>query len=437
MMQRMMLRMMAICALVFVLLYPCAADAILYIDINAPGGKRLPLAISDFVVVSGPSTFATEIPKTIEADLELTDLFELIPSNVQLEKISPAHFSGRRLDFGAWKTIGADAVVIGKVELRGDLVSVEMRVFDVTQGTLITGKRYSADPKQVDRISHRLANDIVHAFTGVKGIFGTDIAFSARTDKAKEIYLVGMNGKNLRKLTANNSFNLFPRWSPDGNWLAFTSFRSGAPIIYIRNTWTGVEKDLVRVGGSKAPGSFSPDGNWLYFSASSGGNSDIYRIRVVGGVTEKVVTGWGLEVSPTVSPDGKRLAFVSDRSGIPQVYVKEIGAKDEQRVSQAGGYATSPSWSPVDNRIAYTMRVGGRFAIFMVNSDGSDNRLVVSAPDADCEDPSFSPDGRQLVYTHRKSGYSVLKIISLDTGRDRILVSGMKEAGSPAWSPVR
>jgi len=424
-------------ALLFALLLPSVAGAVLYIDINSPGGRRLPLAVSDFVVVSGPSAFSREIPQIIESDLRLTDLFELIPGNTQLERINPAHFQGRRLDFGSWRTIGADAVVIGKVESRGDMVSVEMLVFDVAQGILITGKRYSADPKHVTQLSHRLANDIVHAFTGVRGIFGTDIAFTARSGRAKEVYLVGMDGRNLRRLTANRSFNLFPRWSPDGNWLSFTSFRTGVPIIYLRNLWTGVEKEVVKAGGTKAPGSFSPDGTWLYYSVSFSGNSDIMRTRVVGGVTEKVVTGWGLEVSPSVSPDGKRLAFVSDRGGSPQVYVKEIGMPAEQRISQGGRYATSPSWSPVGNRIAYTMRTGGRFAIYVVNPDGSDNRLVASAPDADCEDPSFSPDGRHLVYTYRKKGYSGLKVISLDGRRERTLISGMEDAGSPAWSPVR
>ncbi|MCL1925822.1 MAG: hypothetical protein FWF95_01620 [Syntrophorhabdaceae bacterium] len=434
-----MIRRMAGAAgvLVFALLLPSVACALMYININAPGGKRMPLAISDFVVVSGPPEFSREIPKIIESDLGMTDLFELIPADVQLEKIIPAHFSGRRLDFGSWKMIGADSVVIGKVESRGDQVSVEMLIFDVTQGVFITGKRYSADPKQITRLGHRLANDIVLAFTGIKGVFGTDIAFTARNGRAKEVFLVGMDGRNLRRVTSNRSFNLFPRWSPDGNWLSFTSFRTGVPIIYLRNLWTGVEKEIVRNGGTKAPGSFSPDGNWLYYSVSFSGNSDILRNRVVGGETEKVATGWGLEVSPSVSPDGKRLAFVSDRSGSPQIYVKEIGTSEERRISQSGRYATSPSWSPTGSRIAYTMRAGGRFAIYVVNPDGSDNRLVVSAPDADCEDPSFSPDGRQLVYTFRKKGYSGLKIVSLDGRRERTLISGMEDAGSPAWSPAR
>lgn len=418
-------------------LFPAAAGAVLYIDINAPGGKRLPLAVGDFVVVSGSPALSREIPKMLEADLELTRLFDLVPREAQLEKVVSGHFAGKRLDFPAWKTVGAEAVVIGKVERRGDQLAIEMRVYDATQGTLITGKRYSGAPREVPQIVHRFANEIMYAFTGVRGVFGTEIAFSARNGRAKEIYVVGMDGQGLRKVTGNRSFNLFPRWSPDGRWLSFTSFRTGVPVIYLHNPETGVEKEVVRAGDTKAPGGFSPDGDWLYYSVSSGGNSDIHRVRVVGGAMEKVAGGWGLEVSPTVSPDGRRIAFASDRSGVPQIYVKDLGSGEERRVSQPGVYATSPSWSPAGDRIAFTARAGGRFAVYAVGPDGTDLRPVSSAPGADCEDPSFSPDGRQLVYSHREKGYSSLKITSLDGRGERTLISGLGDIGSPAWSPAR
>ena len=420
-------------------LFPSPAFPLLYIDINAPGGKRMPIAVADVVVDPGDPSLSRGVPKILSDDLVLTDLFDLIPPTAHLETVTGAHFSGKPLSFPGWKMIGAEAVVIGKVETRGDRLSIEMRLYDATQGTLLLGKRYTGTPAQLRSIVHRFANEVVYTFTGVRGVFGTEIVFTARPGKSrgKEIYIVGMDGQDLRKVTDNRSFNLFPRWSPDGQWVAYTSFRTGTPIIYLRNVSTGAEKEVVRFGGSKAPGGFSPDGVWLYAGVSQAGNSDIYRVRVVGGAAEKIAEGWGLEVSPSLSPDGKRIAFVSDRGGSPQIYVKAIGVAGETRISNGAGYATSPSWSPAGDRIAYTARSGGRFIVATVAPDGTGSREVASAADGDCEDPSFSPDGRSLVYTYRKRDYSALKIISLDGRRQRTLVSGLGDVGSPAWSPGR
>jgi TolB protein len=420
-------------------LFPTSALSVLYIDINSPGGKRMPIAVADVVVGPSDLSLSRGIPKILSDDLALTDLFDLVPSKAHMETVTAAHFSGKPLSFPGWKMIGAEAVVIGKVEVQGERLSVEMRLYDATQGTLLVGKRYTGAPAQLRSIVHQFGNEIVYIFTGVRGVFGSEIAFTARSGKSKgkEIYLVGMDGKDLRKVTDNRSFNLFPRWAPDGRWLAYTSFRTGDPTIYLRNVSTGAEKEVVRFGGSKAPGGFSPDGEWLYAGVSQGGNSDIFRVRVVGGTVETVVDGWGIEVSPSPSPDGRRIAFVSDRGGSPQVYVKTVGVAGETRVSSGTNYATSPSWSPAGDRIAYAARSGGRFVVATVAPDGSGAREVSSAPDGDCEDPSFSPDGRSLVYTFRKRGYSSLKIISTDGRRQRTLVSGFGDAGSPAWSPGR
>jgi len=420
-------------------LFPSPASPVLYIDINAPGGKRMPIAVADVAVGSGDPSLSRGIPTILSADLALTDLFDLIPPTAHLETVTAAHFSGKPLSFPGWKMIGAEAVVIGTVSARGDRLSIEMRLYDVTQGTLLVGKRDTVAPTQIRSFVHKFANEIVYTFTGVRGVFGTEIAFSARSGKSKgkEIYIVGMDGQDLRKVTDNRSFNLFPRWSPDGQWLAYTSYRTGAPNVYLRNVSNGTEKEVVRFGGSKAPGGFSPDGVWLYAGVSQAGNSDIFRFRVVGGAAEKVADGWGLEVSPSPSPDGRRIAFVSDRGGSPQVYVKTIGVAGETRISTGTGYATSPSWSSAGDRIAYTARSGGRFVVAPLAPDGTGLPAVASEADGDCEDPSFSPDGRSLVYTYRKRGYSALKIIASDGRRQRTLVSGLGDAGSPAWSPGR
>ncbi len=422
-----------------VVFFPAAARAILYIDINAPGGRRMPVALPPFVTAAGDAALAAGIPKVLAADLGMTALFEVIPSEAYLEKILPAHFAGKPLSFSDWKLIGAEAVVIGKVEARGDQVTVEMRLYDSTMGKMMAGRRYSGPARHVRLIAHKFANEVLYAFTGVRGIFDTEIAFSARPGKGrdKEIYVVGLDGQDARPITNNRSFNLFPRWSPDGNTLAYTSFRTGVPVVYLRNLRDGTERALVKFGNTKSPGCFSPGGDSLYASVSVEGNSDIYRVRISDAAVEKVVEGWGIEVSPSLSPDGKKIAFVSNRGGSPQVYVKDLAASSgERRISHAGGYSTSPSWSPGSDRIAFTSQSGGKFSVYTVNPDGSDQRLLASG-DGDSTDPSYSPDGRYVVYTFQKKGYSELRIISADGQWGKRLFSGFSGVGSPAWSPRR
>lgn len=414
------------------------ARAILYIDINAPGGKRMPVALPNFVMVGGDPALSAALPKAIAEDLAMTALFEVIPSDAYLERIVPGHFTGKPVSFPDWKMIGAEAVVIGKVEASGDRITIEMRLYDSTLGKLMAGRKYTGPSSRFRMMAHRFSNEILYAFTGVRGVFDTEIAFSATPEKGrgKEIYIVGLDGKDLRRITENRSYNLFPRWSPDGNFLSFTSYRTGTPAVYLRNLQDGSERAVVRFGDSKSPGCFSPDGEAIFASVSIDGDSDIYRVRLDNGSYMKIVEGWGIDISPSVSPNGRRMAFVSDRGGSPQVYVKDIGSSGARRVSQAGGYSTSPSWSPAGDRIAFTSLVGGKFSIYTVMPDGSDQRLLASG-DGDCADPSYSPDGRYVVYTFEKKGYSVLKIISADGRWGRTLVPGLAGVGSPAWSPRR
>jgi TolB protein len=427
-----------ILALTALFFLPAAAYAILYIDINAPGGKRMPVAIPAFLVEGGNKALSGDFPKIIAGDLAMTSLFNVISSDAYLEKILPSHFGERQLSFADWKMIGAEAVVIGKVDARGDQIVVEMRLYDSTLGKLMAGRRYTGPANRYRRIAHKFANEILYAFTGVRGIFDTDIAFSATPERGrgKEIYIVGIDGGDLRKMTANRSFNLFPRWSPDGNSLAYTSFRTGMPVIYLRDMQDYSERPLLKFGDTKIPGSFSPDGKILYASISVRGDSDIYRVRLGNTSYEKIIEGWGIEVSPSVSPDGKKLAYVSNRGGSPQVYTREIGSSADRRISHAGSYSTSPSWSPSGDRIAFTSLGGGKFSIHTVKPDGSDQRLLASG-DGDCSDPSYSPDGRYVVYTFQKKGYSALKIISADGRWGKTLFSGLSGAGTPAWSPRR
>lgn len=421
----------------FLLSLPGRSWGIIYIDINSPTGVRIPIAVPGLHPENeGGEKLDRRIAEVIATDLEISAIFNVINPDAYLEKITEKSFEPRGISFSDWKMIGADSLVAGTVRVDGDRLSVELRLFDVSTGKMLTGKRYSGPSGRYDMIAHKFTNEILYQYTGVYGVFDSEIAFAAKKGNGKEIFVVDLSGKKMRQITGNGSINMFPRWSPDGYKLAYLSYRKKRPYVYMRNFLTGSDKLLFRYGGFKSPGSFSPDGSSIFLSISVKGNADIFKFRFKDEELGKVVSNHSIDVSPSVSPDEERVAFVSDRSGYPQIYVKELPTGPERRVSFAGYYSTSPTWSPAGERIAFSSMSEGKFSIYTVKPDGSDLREIVSG-NGSCEDPSFSPDGRYIVYIFRKKGYSEMRIINVTGFGDRLLLKGMEDMSSPSWSPRR
>jgi TolB protein len=410
---------------------------LIYIDINSPSGVRIPVAVPA-LLGEDPlgNRYSMAIAKALASDLEISAVFKVINRNAYLETISKDSFVDGGISFSDWKMIGADSLVVGKVSGEGKKLFVEFILYDVSTGKKITLKKYVGPESRYEMIAHKFANEILYRYTGVYGVFDTEIAFSARKRKGKELFIVDFTGKKLRQITSNGSINMFPRWSPDGYKIAYLSYRRGKPYVFMRDFIKGSERLLLKRGGFKSPGSFSPEGGSLYLSLSRRGNTDIYRMDLSGRRLFRVISHYGIDVSPSLSPGGDKIAFVSDRSGYPQVYVKDLRGGRETRVSYAGYYSTSPSWSPRGDQIAFASMSEGKFSIYSVSYDGSKLKEIVSA-DGNCEDPSFSPDGRYIVYIYRKKGYSEARIVNVTGLGDRLLIKGLKDVSSPSWSPRR
>ena len=82
-------------------------------------------------------------------------------------------------------------------------------------------------------MTHRLADDIIFAATGEKGIMSSRILFTAGRRNLKEVYLSDFDGQNVTRLTNYRSITLSPSLSPDGKYLAYTSYKEGKPNLYV------------------------------------------------------------------------------------------------------------------------------------------------------------------------------------------------------------
>jgi TolB protein len=427
-MKRMMLSLTATILLI-AFLAPGSGLAKDYIDIDAPNFQRFPIAITDFTKAGTDGDkegLAAWFPNNLSKYLEMTGYFNIVPRKAFLE--DPARSQGN-INFGDWTTIGADYLVKGHFTSRGRDLTVEMRLYDTVRGVLMREKKYTGKTTDKNNMVIQFVNEILLVLTGERGVFNTQIAFVQRQGKNAEIRSITFDGTAQKQITNYRSLTLAPRWSPDGKWISFTSYRDGNPDFYIASLRGGAGKKVSSHAGLNLSGAWSPDGRKVLLTLSKDGNQEIYAMDAKSGYMQRLTYDYAIDVSPVWSPDGKSIAFVSNRAGSPQIYIMDSDGRNARRVTREGSYNTSPSWSPKGDRLAYESTVGGVFQIFTINPDGTNPQQITSEGGAH-KHPVWSPDGRYLAITVKNGGVDRIAVMNANGTNIRVLCEG----SNPAWS---
>jgi TolB protein len=370
--------------------------------------------------------------------LEFSSVFAVIDEKAFLgPEVTGSLEGGPPVVCSDWTQIGADGLVQGEVAVVEGRLGVAVRVWDAVRCKDVIRRRYSQEAsKNPAIVARRVADDIVEAFVGVRGVSGTEIAFVSDRGGNKEIYVANADGSDARAATANRSINNFPSWSSDGDSIAYTSYRfENRPLLFLSSRGRRRPGRLL-TGNDRAQyrGVFGPSGRTLALVVSTGTAPDLFLSRDDGTNLRRLTRTRSIEVSPTWSPDGERLAFVSDRTGSPHVYMMHRDGSNVKRLTFDGSYNTSPSWSPDGRWIAYETRVGGQFDIWLIDPDGSVNVPLITHPRSD-EGPAWAPDSRKLVFSSTRRGRADLYVVDLDGSNLRRLTQGAGNNTSPAWGP--
>ncbi|HUF35023.1 MAG TPA: hypothetical protein VMN37_03685 [Gemmatimonadales bacterium] len=105
--------------------------------------------------------------------------------------------------------------------------------------------------------------------------------------------------------------DMFPRWSPDGSRIAFTSDADGDPEIYLMNADGSGRVRLTRTPGRDAHPVFSGDGTALLFQSprANGTDTNIHRMDADGSRVVQLTRLGGFAGVPVYSADGRAIAF--------------------------------------------------------------------------------------------------------------------------------
>jgi TolB protein len=379
----------------------------------------------------GDSLILGNISTVVRNDLDFSSYLDL----VQEDSVFMKMYEIKVLNLLAWERLGADRVVRLEAEFNGPNIRAQWRIFETTRqtetdkGMLIQG-RYAWR-----ELAHDIANEIVHAITGDRGIFRTQIAFMKKTSSGKELYVSDYDGANERIITRTGTINVSPCFSPDGSEVFFTSFLDGDPHLYKAEVLSGKVSKVAAFPGIVAAPSIAPDGKRIAVVLSKDGNSEIYILDLQGRVIKRVTNHKSIDTSPTWSPDGRHIAFASDRTGAPQVYITDDDGQTLRRLTYEGDYNDSPIWSQRGDRITFVSRTkSGRFDLASIDTSGADYRVLTQI--GMNENPHFSPDGRQLVFSSNRIGTGDLYTADI-TGRNQRRLTKSGGYSNPVWGPLK
>lgn len=413
-------------AFALVLLAAGTADAQLRVEITGVGSNQFPIAVANF---QRDGQVPQEVDAIIRANLQRSGLFRLIDTGGTAipENAAVAH--------GEWKARGADALVVGSIARLADgRFDIRFRLYDTVKQVQLDGLSYVSTANDLRLNAHRISDRIYEKLTGDKGVFATRIAYVVQLGRNQyELHVADADGGNAQPALRSREPIISPAWSFDGARLAYVSFESQKPVVYVHTLATGERRAVANFRGSNSAPAWSPDGKTLAVVLTRDGISQIYSIGVDGNNLRRLTNSGAIDTEPVFSPDGRHIYFTSDRGGGPQIYRMSPTGADVQRVTFNGDYNVSPRVSPDGRQIAYVGRRDGRFQVHVMEL-ATGQELAVTDTVMD-ESPSFAPNGRLLLYATEVNGRGILASASTD-GRVRTRLSGPSgDVREPTWGP--
>ena len=400
-----------------------SAQAQLRVEISGVGSNQIPVAVATF---ADESVSPTQISKVIKTDLERSGAFKVIDAGT-IGDIN-------NVDLSAWKSKGADAVVVGTVQKAADgTFAVRYKLMSTVQNSKLSQLDQQA-PAQFTRLSaHKIADDVYEKLTGTRGIFATRIAYVTQQGRSYRLEVADADGENVQLALSSNEPIISPSWSPDGTKVAYVSFEQKKPVIYVQNLITRARTVIANEKGSNSAPAWSPDGSRIAVALSKTGNTQIYVANASGGGLRRVSNSTGIDTEPQFSADGQSLYFTSDRSGGPQIYRMSVNGGDAQRVTFTGSYNISPRVSSDGKSLAYISRRSGNFQLYVMDlASGQEQRLSDNTND---QAPSFAPNGKYILYSTESGGRKALAVVSVDGRVKQRLTIQAGAIKEPTWGP--
>jgi len=148
---------------------------------------------------------------------------------------------------------------------------------------------------------------------------------STENNDTLEIYVVHVDGTNMKQLTHNDVDDGHPTWAPNGKQIAFTGMVDDIYQIFSVNAEGGTVQQLTYgTTGSHYHPTFSPDGKRIIYVSNTHNHYTLWMMNADGTNKTQLTNHIGAHFEPSLSKGGKTLVFSSDRSDHMRIYLMDL-----------------------------------------------------------------------------------------------------------------
>ena len=337
-----------------------------------------------------------------------------------------------------WRALGVDYLLVGRLKPHLGQVIADFELFNVhTQKRVLAGQEITSGEK-LRAASHTISDRVYQKITGIRGAFSTKLLYVSAINEVDNqfkyrLLLSDIDGAGEKVLIEQSQPILTPSWAPDGKSIAYVSFETSRPAIFMHDLTTNVRTQLTNFKGLNGSPAWSPDGKQLAMVLSKDGSPDIYVMDIATRHLKRVTRHYAIDTEPSWLPDGKSLIFTSDRGGRPQLYQVTLSTGYEERLTFEGRYNARGRVLPDGGGVIMVHQGDKDYRIALLNIErGSIEILTQTSLD---ESPSVAPNGTMLLYATKKNGKGILSAVSVDGGVKFDLPSKFGDVREPAWSP--
>jgi eukaryotic-like serine/threonine-protein kinase len=306
-------------------------------------------------------------------------------------------------------TLSGEARTLTK-NVMNDPATWHMDVSASDNGVLIYGSGGASDWQLISmdrdgKHSSVIADKLTNLHSASISPQGDRIAMGIDTGE-NDIWVLDLARDVRTRLTFGPIANTYPVWSPDGQWIAYSSVRNGQAYLFRkRSDGSGAEEVLLTNPSDTSidslwPSDWSRDGKEVFYSKSMlSPKAEVWVLPLEGDRKPRLVVQRGAQAQ--LSPDGHWLAYSSVESGTPEVYVEAYGGgQGKWQVSNGG---QQPQWSR-DGKQLYFMDL--TFNVLSVSVKENGGALQFGAAEKLIDTASWSaprafydafPDGKKFL----------------------------------------